>query len=199
VLLEAGRRLGFEPPELAFQLSSSEIGSALRGARAGAEEVAHARAAAQVIAAAATPPPMLGAGGFGGGPPPGLELPGALGRMVTAVGMYMEAMAGSSGAMGIGTGVVRGRAVVAIDPEDAIDRIQPGDILVTGTTTPAFGAVMPLLGGVVAASGGALSHTAIVARELGIPAVVGVTDALVRIADGAMIEVDAAAAEVRVV
>ena len=72
--------------------------------------------------------------------------------------------------LGIGTGVARGRALVAVDPEDAIDRIEPGDVLVTVTTTPAFGAVMPLLAGVVTASGGALSHTAIVARELGVPA-----------------------------
>ena len=49
------------------------------------------------------------------------------------------------------------------------------------------------------ASGGALSHTAIVARELGVPAVVGVADALVRIADGVTIEIDPASAQVRVV
>jgi pyruvate,water dikinase len=88
---------------------------------------------------------------------------------------------------------------VSFDPEDAIDRIEPGDILVTTTTTPAFGAVLPLLGGLVATTGGALSHTAIVARELGIPAVVGVADALSRVADGVMIEIDASTAEVRVI
>jgi pyruvate,water dikinase len=101
--------------------------------------------------------------------------------------------------MGIGTSAARGRAVVAFEPEDAIDRIEPGDILVTTTTTPAFGAVLPLLAGVVTTSGGALSHAAIVARELGIPAVVGLSNALARIADGVMIEIDPVAAEVRVV
>src|SRR4029079_15287392 len=111
---------------------------------------------------------------------------------------YMGAM--DSGApMGIGGAVAQGRAVVAFEAEDAVDRIEPGDILVTTTTTPAFGAVLPMLAGIVTTSGGALSHAAIVARELGIPAVVGASDALIRIADGVTIEIDPIAAEVRVV
>src|SRR4029079_18531006 len=146
------------------------------------------RAVVEEAATAARPPAELG---DPGGPPPMFEMPGALGRVLAAMFTYLEAMNGTATPMGVGNGVARGRAVVAIDPEDALDRIEPGDILVTTTTTPAFGAVFPLLGGVVAASGGPLCHTAIVARELGLPAVVGVADALVRIADGVMIELDA--------
>jgi pyruvate,water dikinase len=111
---------------------------------------------------------------------------------------YMGAM-DSVAPMGVGTKVALGRAVVAFEPEGGIHRIEPGDILVTTTTTPAFGAVLPMLGGIVATSGGALSHTAIVARELGIPAVVGVSDALARIADGVTVEIDPSTAAVRVV
>jgi len=198
-LIEAEPRLPLDSPDHVFQLAPSEVAQALRSGDGDVGRVARERAAAFDIALAATPPPMLGEGGFGAGPPPDFVLPGALGRVLNAMGAYLGAMAGAAAPMGIGRGIVRGRALVSFDPEDAIDRIEPGDILVTTTTTPAFGAVMRLLGGMVTTSGGALSHTAIVARELGIPAVVGVADALVRIADGVMIEVDAAAGEVRVV
>jgi pyruvate,water dikinase len=197
-MLEAAPRLGLDPIDLVFQLSTTEVADALRTG-ADVSALARERGTAFDVAAAATPPAVLGDGGFGGGPPPGLVMPGALGRVLTAMGTYMEGMAGTASPMGIGVGVVRGRAVVAFDPEDAFGRVEPGDILVTTTTTPAFGAVLPMLGGLVASTGGALSHTAIVARELGIPAVVGVSDALVRIADGVMIEIDAAAGEVHVI
>jgi pyruvate,water dikinase len=196
---EASTRLALDPQDLVFELSTTEVARGLREGAGELEGVARQRAAASEVAAAATPPPVLGEGGFGAGPPPGFELPGALGRVLAAMGAYMGAMNGTATPLGIGAGVARGRALVAFDPEDAIDRIEPGDILVTTTTTPAFGAVLPLLGGLVATTGGALSHTAIVARELGIPAVVGVADALARIADGVMIEIDAAAGEVRVI
>ena len=195
--IEVGQRLGLG--DLVFHASCTELAAALGGDDPDLRVRVKERSVVADVAAAATPPPQLGDGGFGAGPPPGFEMPGALGRVLAAMFTYLEAMNGTATPMGIGTGVARGRAVVAIDPEDALDRIEPGDILVTTTTTPAFGAVFPLLAGVVAASGGPLSHTAIVARELGIPAVVGAADALVRIADGVEIEVDAAAGEVRVV
>jgi pyruvate,water dikinase len=59
--------------------------------------------------------------------------------------------------------------------------------------------VLPLAGAIVTAEGGALSHAAVLARELGIPAVVGALDALTRIPDGAIVEVDADRGEVRIV
>ena len=70
-----------------------------------------------------------------------------------------------------------GRAVVAVDPDDAIARLEPGDVLVTTTTTPAFNCVLPVAGALVTAHGGLMSHAGIAARELGIPAVLGVADA----------------------
>ncbi len=197
-LLEAGRRLPLDAPDHVFHLSTSEVADALRDGNATVGQLARERVAAFEAASAITPPATLGEGGFGG-PPPGVVLPGALGRVLAALGAYMGAMAGTATPLGVGTGVARGRAVVVFDPEDAIDRIAPGDILVTTTTTPAFGAVLPMLGGLVTTSGGPLSHAAIVARELGIPAVVGAIDALARIADGATIEIDASTAEVRIV
>ena len=63
--------------------------------------------------------------------------------------------------------------------------------------TPAYNTILPLAGAVVTAEGGPLSHAAVLARELGIPAVVGVTGAHT-IPDGATIEVDPTAGEVRI-
>ena len=97
--------------------------------------------------------------------------------------MFLGAMEGRSGAdhgVGVGRTIHRGRAVVAVDPEDAAARVTPGDVLVTTTTTPAFNCVLPIAGALVTAHGGLMSHAGIAARELGIPAVLGVADALER-------------------
>ena len=83
------------------------------------------------------------------------------------------------------------------DPAE-FDRIVQGDVLVTESTTEAFNILLPLLGGIVTDSGGLLSHSAIVAREYGIPGVVGTREATERIADGALVRVDGDAGEVRV-
>jgi pyruvate,water dikinase len=99
---------------------------------------------------------------------------------------------------GIGDGIVRGRARVAADPGEALALIEPGDVLVVPFTTPAYNAVLPIAVGLVVDEGGALSHAALVARELGISAVVGVTSGTRLIPDGAEVEVDASKGLVRV-
>lgn len=79
---------------------------------------------------------------------------------------------------------------------DAPDRLGPPsepppiDIIVTRLTVPTFNAILAMSGGVVTEGGGLLSHTAVIARELGIAAVIGVKGALTRIPDGAEIELD---------
>ncbi|HET9730142.1 MAG TPA: PEP-utilizing enzyme [Acidimicrobiia bacterium] len=78
------------------------------------------------------------------------------------------------------------------------DRIVQGDVLVTESTTEAFNILLPLLGAIVTDSGGLLSHSAIVAREYGIPGVVGTRDGTDRIPDGARVRVDGTAGEVTV-
>jgi pyruvate,water dikinase len=78
------------------------------------------------------------------------------------------------------------------------DRIQQGDVLVTESTTEAFNILLPLLGAIITDSGGLLSHAAIVAREYGIPGVVGTRDATVRIPEGTNVRVDGDAGEVHV-
>lgn len=100
--------------------------------------------------------------------------------------------------LGASPGVYEGTArVISGVPE--FDRIQPGDVLVTGATTTAFNIVLPLLGAIVTDRGGALSHAAIVAREFAIPGVVGCTDATAVIPDGAWVRVDGRAGDAAVV
>jgi pyruvate,water dikinase len=95
---------------------------------------------------------------------------------------------------GIGWG--SGRAVV-VNCECELTRVAPGDILVTRVAGPALSHVLPRLGGVVAELGGSTSHLASLARERGIPAVLGVLDATRRIPDGAQVAVDGVAGVVR--
>ncbi len=78
------------------------------------------------------------------------------------------------------------------------DRLQFGDVLVTESTTEAFNILLPLLGAIVTDNGGLLSHSAIVAREYGIPGVVGTREATERIGDGVLVRVDGDSGEVTV-
>src|SRR6516162_615888 len=95
---------------------------------------------------------------------------------------------------GIGWG--SGRAVV-VNCECELARVAPGDILVTRVAGPALSHILPRVGGVVAELGGSTSHLASLARERGIPAVLGVLDATRRIPDGAQVAVDGVAGVVR--
>jgi pyruvate,water dikinase len=86
-------------------------------------------------------------------------------------------------------GRVTGRATVLRDVTEAA-RLARGDVLVTRQTDPGWGPVFFLVVGLVIERGGMLSHGAIIAREFGIPCVVGVRDATRTIPDGATITVD---------
>ncbi len=95
---------------------------------------------------------------------------------------------------GIGWG--EGPACV-VDHEHELERVRPGDVLVTQVAGPALTAVLPRVAGVVAELGGSTSHLAALARERGIPAVLGVPEATRRIPDGAMVAVDGVTGIVR--
>lgn len=86
-------------------------------------------------------------------------------------------------------GTVTGIARIVLSLRDA-DRIEEGDILVTKTTSPPWTPLFGIASAVVTDAGGALSHCGVVAREYGIPAVVGCVDATEKIHDGARISVD---------
>jgi rifampicin phosphotransferase len=106
-------------------------------------------------------------------------------------GFYGTAGSALSGA-GASPGVAEGIARVVSGPED-FSRVEPGDVLVAMTTTPAWTPLFPSLGALVTETGGILSHAAVVAREYGLPAVVGAAGATAAIADGARVRVDGAA------
>ncbi len=95
---------------------------------------------------------------------------------------------------GIGWG--SGRAVV-VNCECELARVAPGDILVTRVAGPALSHILPRVAGVVAELGGSTSHLASLARERGIPMVLGVNEATQRIPDGAQVAVDGVAGIVR--
>ena len=149
-------------------------------------------------------PPLLGPP-----PPPPPDpsgLPPAAVRMARAAGIVVDEMFESSEAeheehmlrgLAASRGVYEGPARRVSDPSE-FARIVQGDVLVTESTSEAFNILLPLLGGIVTDSGGLLSHAAIVAREYGIPGVVGTREATERIADGARVRVDGDAGEVTV-
>jgi pyruvate,water dikinase len=95
--------------------------------------------------------------------------------------------------------VYRGVARVATDPDAVLETMEPGDVLVAPWTAPTYNAVLAIAGAVVVQEGGLLSHAAVMARELGIPAVIGCRRAMDLIGDGGVIDVDADAGEVRLV
>ncbi len=100
---------------------------------------------------------------------------------------------GNPGARGTATGTARVIRTLA----DA-DRVQEGDILVCDTTTPAWTPLFASLAGIVADSGGPLSHCAVVAREYGLPCIVGTRVGTRQIPDGARITMDGAQGIVRI-
>ena len=99
--------------------------------------------------------------------------------------------------IGVSSGVVSGRARIIVDPGDPRG-LEPGEILVAPITDPAWTPLFLAAGGVVVEVGAMQSHAAIVARELGIPAVVSVDRALTQIRDGDEVEVDGTLGKVRI-
>jgi rifampicin phosphotransferase len=94
-------------------------------------------------------------------------------------------------------GMVSSRARVVLDPVGA--HLEPGEILVAPSTDPGWTPLFLTAGGLVMEMGGSNSHGAVVAREYGIPAVVGVPDATTRISSGQLITIDGAAGSVQMV
>jgi pyruvate,water dikinase len=96
-----------------------------------------------------------------------------------------KAIKGFAGALGIVEGTVR-----RLDRLEDGDQLQPGEILVTTLTNIGWTPLFPRLAAIVTDLGAPLSHAAIVARELGIPAVVGCGDATMRLKTGDRVRVD---------
>ncbi len=97
--------------------------------------------------------------------------------------------------IGVSKGRISGTARVLDNPNDPSD-LQPGDILIAPETDPAWTPLFLAVAGVVVNVGAQTSHAATIARELGIPAVVGVTDATRRIRNGTRITIDGTTGEI---
>ncbi len=91
----------------------------------------------------------------------------------------------------IGSKIATGRARVLNSPEDAGD-LQEGEIVVTTLTSPDWNPILKKSSAIITDKGGRTSHASIVARELGVPAIVGSGDATEKIHDGSMITVSCA-------
>ncbi|MCB0219846.1 MAG: hypothetical protein KDH09_09150, partial [Chrysiogenetes bacterium] len=104
----------------------------------------------------------------------------------------------SADAAGIGASRGSARGAVRVVRELAhLDEIEPGEILVASNIDPGWTNVFPLLGGLVTETGGILSHGALLAREYGIPAVMGVKNAMGRFETGQVLEIDGGTGAIR--
>jgi rifampicin phosphotransferase len=155
------------------------------------------RTAKQAPASLGPPPPP---------PPDPSGLPPGAARVMHALGIALGELYGSSQApheenllrgLAASGGVYEGPARRVSGPPE-FGRIVQGDVLVTESTTEAFNILLPLLGAIVTDAGGLLSHSAIVAREYGIPGVVGTREGTDLIPDGVRVRVDGDAGEVTV-
>jgi rifampicin phosphotransferase len=207
-ILAGGRRLArqgrIHEAEHLVDAGFDEMRALLSGANGPAADVLAERAAYRASHSAKDAPPTLG-------PPPSPPpdpsgLPPAAARVMRATGIALVALFGSSDApheesmlrgLAASRGVYEGPARRVSGPAE-FDRIVQGDVLVTESTSEAFNILLPLLGAIVTDSGGLLSHSAIVAREYGIPGVVGTREATERIPDGVQVRVDGNAGEVTV-
>jgi phosphohistidine swiveling domain-containing protein len=176
-----------------FMLRREELRSAVADAWGeGLQALAEQRAAELAHARATQPKPFLG-------PPPEspAELPAMVAKFYGVPGTAShegDLIRGTAASAGKATGIAR----LVRDARD-FSRLTAGDVLVSPTTTPAWTPVFTSIGGLVTDSGGILCHAAVVAREYGLPAVVG-TDAATRlIPDGALVSVDGTTGEVHIV
>lgn len=207
-VLAAGRRLvaegRLEHPDHLLYAGYGEMRALLASAaEPSAQELAE-RARRHEASCAMAAPAFLGDPPQ---PPPPLDgLPQPAARAMAAIGTALGALFQNSEApneerlvrgLPASPGVYEGTARVLQGAHD-FDRIEEGDVLVTASTSEAFNLVLPLLGAIVTNSGGLLSHAAIVAREYGIPSIVGTREATAIIPDGARVRVDADAGEVAV-
>jgi len=206
-LLEAGRRLAakgrIRRAEDALDASCGEAVALLTGERTepSAEELAR-RSDFRASVSSDAPPAFLN--GPAGPPPPNDWFPPKARRTMRAMDAFMGHLFGATTkkseaaivrGISVSSGVYEGAARV-IEKMDELNQIQKGEVLVTRSTSTAFNYVLPLVGAIVTDRGGLMSHAAIVAREYGLPGVVGCLVATKTIPNGARVRVDADKGEV---
>jgi pyruvate,water dikinase len=196
-VLALGRKLveaaALERPDDAFFLTSRELREAARHPSSQIATEAAKRRSDLERWEQLTPPPFLGA------PLDFATLPPEMVALVTLFfGAAPPAVEGREvRGQAASRGTVTGRARIIRDLSES-DRLERGDILVCVTTAPPWTPLFAIASAVVTDTGGVLSHSAICAREYGIPCVVATQIATQVIPDGATIMVDGAAGLVRI-
>jgi pyruvate,water dikinase len=212
-VLEVGRRFvssgHLQEPPHAVELTLAEMKSILTGVDGPTADEVAAHAHYRETYTTADAPALLG--GTPAGPPPPEWLPRDAARAERAIGIVLGEMfaardrqspspAGSPAILSgfaASPGTVTGTARLVLNPAD-MGRVRQGDLLITRSTSPAYNGLLPLIGGVVTDRGGTLSHAAVVAREYGIPAVVGTGNATELIRDGIQVRIDGGSGTVEI-
>lgn len=202
-LLEAGPRLAaagaLPAPGAVFELTAGEVSGLLRDDTGPDLAEVERRAEERRAWAGLQAPARLGKEEP---PPPTSALPPNLARMtrliLTVVGTLESTSTTALTGMGIGDEAYTGTARVVHDPVEALTSMEPGDVVVAPYTAPTYNSVLAMAGAIVTEQGGPLCHAAVIARELGLPAVIGAVGAM-DLPDGAQVEVDPIAGVVRVV
>jgi phosphohistidine swiveling domain-containing protein len=200
VILEFGRRFAeasvIQRPDDVLHLNLDEIReTARRLPDLDRWDLVSRRKAELERFAEAQPPPTLGTPPPG--PPPDNPINRAMGKFFGGPPQPPDEAGVLRGNPG-SPGVVRGRARVLRSLSEGNNGLEEGDILVAETTAPPWTPLFATVAAVVTDTGGILSHSAVVAREYRIPAVVGATMATATIRDGQTVEVDGDAGIVRV-
>lgn len=203
VALDAGARLGLSSPPDALLLTAEELTEALRRGHADPALIEQRRTEHEH--AVAHPPPLT-IGDPPGPPPDPSALPAPSARAMQRLGTFVALMSGTPVAAPDGPELVTGAPASAgrytgvvrvVRTVDEACEVEPGEVLVCPVTAPAWNLAMGRAGALVCDIGGQLSHAAITARELGIPAVVGCRDATETLRTGDRVVVDGGAGTVR--
>ncbi len=186
-MLAAGNRLWPADPSRAIEATVDELAALLAGQPSISVHELDARRRERAAHSALYAPHTLG-------PdfaiPPLTALPRPLRTIAAAQLATAEHMFTGQHAVGVGTDSYTGRALVVDDPALAMTSFEPGDVIITSATSPAWNTVLIHAGALVTANGGLVSHAAVTARELGIPAVIGDKTACSRLQTGSLVTVD---------
>jgi pyruvate,water dikinase len=159
-----------DEPEDIFHLTFAELHDVVRSHRMD-DRLVQRRKEAFASYQALTPPRVLTSDG----------------EAVTGAYRRDDVPGGALAGLPVSAGVVEGRARIVLDMAQA--DLEAGDILVTAYTDPSWTPLFVAVAGLVTEVGGLMTHGAVIAREYGLPAVVGVVDATRLIVDGQRIRV----------
>jgi rifampicin phosphotransferase len=208
--LEAGKRLSqkeiIDLPELILDATHQETIALLKGELAVSAVELKRRADYRSHHSVIDAPAILGLSPVSSANLP--HLPPSMARTMDGLGtaiflavehMHVDAkqqdiLIGTPASKGIVEGMVR-----VIQSDYQINEIKRGDILVVLQTTTVFNVILPLVGGIIAQFGGILSHPAILAREYGIPCIVGCSNAMEHLRTGMSVCLDGNKGEVKII